>query len=305
MIGRAVERVGMAVLTVWIAASLAFFALEVIPGDAIVSQLTQSGASASAIEERRAEMGLTDPVWVRYGRFFDGVVRGDWGQSLLSHEPVVVTLARNLPPTITLAFSALLVATVAGIVVGVAGALKLPLISSLSRVVVSISLSMPIYWTGTIAIFVFTARLGLLPSAGAGRLSQLVLPVTVLAFHASGAVARVVQGNVATVLLADFVRTARSKGLSERQVLFGHALRAALLPVISVVALQAGFLLGGTVIVESLFVRPGIGRLLLDATLQQDYPVVLGVVLWSAAVYTLLNLAADVLFSLLDPRVSL
>ena len=305
MIGRAVERVGMAVLTVWIAASLAFFALEVIPGDAIVSQLTQSGASTSVIEERRAEMGLTDPVWVRYGRFFAGVVRGDWGQSLLSHEPVVVTLARNLPPTITLAFSALLVATVAGIVVGVAGALKLPLISSLSRVVVSISLSMPIYWTGTIAIFVFTARLGLLPSAGAGRLSQLVLPVTVLAFHASGAVARVVQGNVATVLLADFVRTARSKGLSERQVLFGHALRAALLPVISVVALQAGFLLGGTVIVESLFVRPGIGRLLLDATLQQDYPVVLGVVLWSAAVYTLLNLAADVLFSLLDPRVSL
>jgi ABC-type dipeptide/oligopeptide/nickel transport system permease component len=146
--------------------------------------------------------------------------------------------------------------------------------------------------------------LGLLPSGGAGRLSQLILPVMVLSFHTSGAIARVAQANMQVVLQADFIRTARAKGLSEPRVILTHAMRAALVPVMGVIALQAGFLLSGTVIVESLFVRPGVGRLLLDATIQQDYPVVLGVVVWSALIYSMVNLIADVLYPVFDPRVS-
>jgi peptide/nickel transport system permease protein len=295
--------VGM-MLTIWIAASLAFFALQVIPGDAITSQLVQSGVSDEEIADRRAVLGLTDPAWIRYLRFLRGIVQGDLGESLLSRESVNVALARNLIPTATLAISALVAACILGLLGGVLSALAIPLISPLSRLFTTIALSTPIYWTGTIAIFVFVAMLGLLPSGGAGRLSQLILPVMVLSFHTSGAIARVAQANMQVVLQADFIRTARAKGLSEPRVILAHAMRAALVPVMGVIALQAGFLLSGTVIVESLFVRPGVGRLLLDATIQQDYPVVLGVVVWSALIYSMVNLIADVLYPVFDPRVS-
>jgi ABC-type dipeptide/oligopeptide/nickel transport system permease component len=173
-----------------------------------------------------------------------------------------------------------------------------------ARVVTSLSLSTPIYWTGTIAIFVFSAQLDLLPSAGAGRLSQLILPVGVLGFHTSGAVARVTHANVRETLGADFVRAARAKGLPNHIVIWRHVLRASLLPVVTMIALQAGFLFSGTVITESLFVRPGIGRVLLDAIIRQDYPVVQGAAIFTALIYVLFNTLADGLYHLLDPRVT-
>ena len=302
---RIFERIVSASLIVWLAATIAFIALQVLPGDAILSQLTQSGATSEVIFARRAALGLTDPIWLRYIRFLTQALQGDLGQSLLSGEPVTQAIARNLGPTLTLAGAALAVASIAGVVLGVVGALDFPIISAAARIVVDIALSAPIYWTGTLAIFLFTAQLGLLPSAGAGRLSQLILPVTVLGFHTSGAIARVAQANMRMVFEADFIRTARAKGLHEYRVILRHGLRAGLPPVIGVIALQAGFLLSGTVITESLFVRPGIGRLLLDATAQQDYPIVQGVVIWSAMVYAGLGLAADMLYRLLDPRVVL
>lgn len=298
------ERLIGVLVTVWIGATLAFFALQIVPGDAISSQLVQSGASAEEIAVRRSLLGLDDPVSVRYLRFLGDMLRGDLDESLLSGEPVTAALARSLLPTATLAASALIVAVTLGIAAGVLAALDVPYLSPVARAINAIALSTPVYWTGTLAIFVFVAQLGLLPSAGAGRLSQLVLPVTVLGFHVSGGIARVTQANVQATLEADFVRTARAKGLHNSRVLANHVLRAALIPVVAVIALQAGFLLSGTVIVESLFVRPGIGRLLLDATIQQDYPIVLGVVVWSALVYSVLNMIADILQRLVDPRVT-
>jgi peptide/nickel transport system permease protein len=205
-----------------------------------------------------------------------------------------------LLPTLTLAVPALVLASVLGTVLGVVGALRG---GGLARVLTSLALSTPIYWTGTLAIYVFTVQLGVLPSAGAGRLSQLVLPVGVLGFHTAGAIARLTQTHVRAALNAAFVQVARSKGLRERQVLLRHVLRVGLLPIVQVIALQAGFLLSGTVITEMLFVRPGMGKLLYDSTLKQDYPVVQGIVIVSAVVYTLLNTLADLLYPLLDPRV--
>ncbi len=298
------NRIIAGLLTVWAAATLGFFALAVLPGDAIESQLARGGVDADIIAERRAALGLTDPVIVRYGRFIASLLRGDLGMSLLSGEPVSDAILRNMPPTLTLAASALLIASSTGILLGITSALTLLHLSRLTRFITNLSLSMPIYWTGTIAIYVFTVQLGLLPSADAGRLSQLVLPVAVLGFHTSGVIARVTQSNLSAALAEDFVRTARSKGLPERWVIGVHAFRVVLPSVVAVIALQAGFLLSGTVITETLFVRPGIGRLLLDAVFQQDYPVVLGVVVLSAGIYSVVSFLADGVVRLVDPRVT-
>ena len=291
-------------LIIWLAATLAFFALRVIPGDAIETQLIESGASASTIAERRAAAGLNAPLPAQYVDFLSGLWRGDLGVSLLDGRPVVQIILDHIEPTITLAISALAVAVSFGLVLGTFAALNVGWgISTVSRVLISLALSVPIYWTGTIAIFVFTVQLNLLPSAGAGRLSQLILPAGVLGFHTAGAIGQVIEASIRETLKMDFVRTAYAKGLRERAVMVRHVLRASLLPAVTVIAAQAGFLLGGVVITEALFNRPGIGSILLDATLLQNYPVVQGIVVWSAIVYALMNGLADLLYRLLDPRV--
>lgn len=291
-------------LIIWLAATLAFFALRVIPGDAIETQLIESGASASTIAERRAAAGLDDPLPAQYVDFLSGLWRGDLGVSLLDGRPVVQIILDHIEPTITLAISALAVAVSFGLALGTFAALNVGWgISTVSRVLISLALSVPIYWTGTIAIFVFTVQLNLLPSAGAGRLSQLILPAGVLGFHTAGAIGQVIEASIRETLKMDFVRTAYAKGLRERAVMVRHVLRASLLPAVTVIAAQAGFLLGGVVITEALFNRPGIGSILLDATLLQNYPVVQGIVVWSAIVYALMNGLADLLYRLLDPRV--
>ena len=291
-------------LIIWLAATLAFFALRVIPGDAIETQLIESGASASTIAERRAAAGLDAPLPAQYVDFLSGLWRGDLGVSLLDGRPVVQIILDHIEPTITLAISALAVAVSFGLALGTFAALNVGWgISTVSRVLISLALSVPIYWTGTIAIFVFTVQLNLLPSAGAGRLSQLILPAGVLGFHTAGAIGQVIEASIRETLKMDFVRTAYAKGLRERAVMVRHVLRASLLPAVTVIAAQAGFLLGGVVITEALFNRPGIGSILLDATLLQNYPVVQGIVVWSAIVYALMNGLADLLYRLLDPRV--
>jgi ABC-type dipeptide/oligopeptide/nickel transport system permease component len=291
-------------LIIWLAATLAFFALRVIPGDAIETQLVESGASAMTIAERRAAVGLGEPLPAQYLAFVSGLWRGDLGVSLLDGRPVTQIILDQLEPTITLATSTLVVAVSCGLLLGTLAAVRLGWgVSTTSRILISLALSVPIYWTGTLAIFVFTVQLNLLPSAGAGRLSQLILPASVLGFHTAGAIGQIVEASIRETLKADFARTARAKGLRERGVVIRHVLRASLLPALTAIATQAGFLLGGVVITETMFNRPGIGRVLLDATLRQNYPVVQGVVVWSAVVYALVNGLADVLYQLFDPRV--
>jgi ABC-type dipeptide/oligopeptide/nickel transport system permease component len=288
---------------VWLAATLAFFLLRVIPGDAIQTQLVESGASARTIAERRAAAGLDQPIGSQYLHFLVGLLRGDLGVSLLDGREVSTIIGEQLEPTVVLAASALVFALALGLSLGCLAALDVGWgISTVSQALISLGLSVPIYWTGTIAIFIFTAQLNLLPSGGAGRLSNLVLPAAVLGFHTAGAIGQVVQSSVRQTRHAEFVRTARAKGLSERAVILRHILRAGLLPVITVAAVQAGFLLSGVVITEALFNRPGIGRVLLDATLRQNFPVVQGIVVWSALIYAVINGLADVFSHTVDPR---
>lgn len=292
-------------LVLWLAATIAFFALRILPGDAIEAQLTQSGAGAETIALRRAELGLDAPLWVQYGQYLSGLLRGDLGYSLLSGQPVSEMIAQQLAPTASLALLALGWAVGLGLLLGSMGAVKIGGgLSTGARLLINLALSTPLFWTGSAAILIFSVWLDLLPSAGGGRWSQLVLPVGVLGFHTAGSIGRVTQVGIRTLYGADFVRTARAKGVSEIAIIAWHILPAAVPPLIAVIALQAGFLLGGTVITESMFVRPGIGRLLLDSTLRQDYPVVQGIVLLAALSYTLLNAAADFAQGLADPRLS-
>ena len=284
----------------WLAATLAFFALRLLPGDAITAQLVDSGASAAQIESRRAALGLDAPLFTQYTDWLVGVVSGDLGVSMLDGQPVNEIVARQVAPTISLALAALLVAILGGMTLGCAAGLG----SSSARFALNIALSAPIYWTGTLAIWVFALLLDWLPSSGDSGLTGLILPSAVLGFHTAGAIGRVIAAGVAETVNADFVFTARSKGLPEGLIVWRHILRASLLPAVSVIALQAGFLLGGVVITETLFNRPGIGRVLLDAVMRQDYPVVQGIVVWTAAVYIIVNAAADVITRQLDPRVA-
>lgn len=288
----------------WLAVTLAFFALRILPGDALQTQLIQSGAGTATIAQRRAALGLDQPVLTQYGDFLVRLTRGDLGVSLLDGRPVSEIIAQQALPTITLALAALVIAVLLGAVLGItAAAARRRWLAQSARRILDLALSVPLYWSGTLAVFLFAVFLDWLPSSGAGDLRHLLLPAALLGFHTAGAIGQMVRSSVSQTLGADFVRYARAKGLPERLVIGRHVLRASLAPVISVVALQAGFLLSGVVITESLFVRPGLGRVLLDATLQQNYPVVQGIVIWSALVYALANGAADILIAVIDPRV--
>lgn len=291
-----------AVFTLWLAATLVFFALRLLPGDGLLTQLIESGASPATVAERRAALGLDQPATAQYARFLGSLLRGDLGSSLLTGQPIVEIVAQQIGATAELALASLIVAIAVGLSLGAIAALSTSLLHALADAVIAFVLSAPIYWTGTLAIFIVTAQLGLLPSGGAGRLSQLVLPALVLGMQLSGSIGRVTQAALAETIHQPHVQTARAKGLRRAIVLAQHVARPALPVIIGQIGIQAAFLLGGAVVTESIFSRPGIGRLLLDATLRQDYPVVQGIVIWAAAVVIFANLIVDVAIVAIDPR---
>jgi ABC-type dipeptide/oligopeptide/nickel transport system permease component len=296
--------VGAALIVVWLAMTLAFIVLRYVPGDALDATMARAGVPEEEIAARRDELGLDDSLWRQYTAYLAGAARGDWGESLVSGQPVVEMIRQNLGPTVALATSALLIAVALGMTLGVvAGAGAWRGARYAAETVASLMLSTPIYWTATLAIYLFTVVLGVLPGVGGGDARHLVLPACVLGFHTAGSIAQVTARSVRDALAQDFVRTARAKGLPDLDVL-DHALRVGLLPVIAVVALQLGFLLGGAVITETIFARRGMGRVLLTAITNRDYPVIQGVVALSALLYSLVNALADVAYGLIDPRVS-
>jgi ABC-type dipeptide/oligopeptide/nickel transport system permease component len=298
------RRLCVALLTIWIAVSLAFVALRLLPGDAITAQLTQSGATESQIAARRALLGLDQPPLIQYGQTLGGLLRGDFGYSLVSGRPVTTMIAEQFGATVALALGGLIVAVVIGLGLGIAAALSR--LRFLAALITSLLLSSPVYWTGTLFIYLFSVQMRLLPSTGDGsELRFLILPWLVLGLSLAGGLARLTASSIAQYRDADFIRTARSKGLRERRVITRHMLRASLPPVVTLVALQTGFLLGGTVITEMLFVRRGIGQVLLTAVNDRDFPVVQGMVVLSAVIYSLANAIADLLAALLDPRLTI
>jgi len=303
-----------AVASAWLAVTVTFVLLRLLPGDGLTAQLRESGAPDSVIAERQAALGLDAPLPVQYGRYIAALLRGDLGVSLLNGQPVSELMGAQVWATVELAIASLMVGTVLGVGIGYVGgqsALQRYKVSSravpdglrnIAGIVATVALSAPVMWTGTLAVWLFAARLDWLPAGGAGRLSQLILPALVLGFATAGGVAQVTQRALGAIGREAFVQTAIAKGLSEWVVGFRHVLRVALPLIITQMSIQAGFLLSGAVVTESMFSRPGIGRLLLDAVLRQDYLLVQGIVVWMSLVVIAATALADGLALLTDAR---
>jgi ABC-type dipeptide/oligopeptide/nickel transport system permease component len=293
-----------AIPVLWGVATLVFVILRLLPGDPAALMLSEAGASAQAIAELRAQLGLDESVLAQYGRYIAQLAQGDLGTSLFTHRSVVTTIAEQLPSTIELAVSAMIVATVLGTTLGILAAVKHGTWLDVFIMAISVTgISMPIFWSAMLLIWLFALLLGWLPATGQGGIRHLVLPALVLGFASAGAITRLARTSLLEVMDQDFVNTARAKGLAESTVLLRHALKNAFIPVTSMIGLQFGFLLGGTVVIETIFSRPGIGRLMVNAILWKDMPLVQGIVLLIALVYTLVNLATDVAYAYLDPRI--
>lgn len=283
-------------MTIWLAITLAFFALRLLPGNVIDAQLHGSGLPQATIDARKASLGFDKPLIIQYVNYIIGLPFGNWGQSLYTGQTVGEALSNRLPSTLSLASISMVLAIILGVMLGIFSGIPSK-ITQVSRLIIDLSLGIPIYFTATILLFVVAARVG-------GLQSGLFLPVMALGFHTSGAIARVIETNLSAVQQAPFIQTAKAKGLPRKVIIYRHMLRIVLLPTIPVMALQAGILFSGTVITEVIFGRAGLGLLLLDATLQQDYPIVQGVVVLTAITYIIFNTLADILTQLLDPRLS-
>jgi ABC-type dipeptide/oligopeptide/nickel transport system permease component len=283
---------------------LVFGALYLVPGDAIDSMLAETGARAQDIVRLRHEFGLDQPFLTQYTTFVSRAVRGDFGRSLRLRIPVLDAIREQLSATLELTFGALLVSIVIGLSLGIVAAVKSgSWIDTITMVVSLIGVSMPIFWSGLLLIFLFSLRLGWLPSAGTGGIRALILPAFALGFSGAAIIARVTRSSLLEVLGREYVRTARAKGLAERIVVLRHALRNAMISVITIVGLQFGALLGGAVVVEVVFGRQGIGFLAAESIRTQDFPMVQGTVLIASLAFVLVNLLVDLSYGLFDPRI--
>jgi ABC-type dipeptide/oligopeptide/nickel transport system permease component len=278
--------------------------LHLLPGDPVALMLHQSGGSAETMARLRHQLGLDLPVWQQYLIFLGNAVHGDFGSSIFQNRPVIRIIAEQLPSTIELTVSAMAVAVLLGGSLGCLAAVRRDSwVDRLCMLVASVGVAMPVFWMGLLAIFTFSFSLGWFPVTGQGGLERLVLPAAVLGLGSAAAIARLVRSSLLEVLRQDYVRTARAKGLSDSVVTFRHALRNALIPTVTVIGLQIGTLLGGTVVIETIFARQGLGRLAVESILAKDFPVVQGTVLLAAVIYLAINLVVDLSYAVLDPRI--
>jgi peptide/nickel transport system permease protein len=286
---------------------ISFALLNLAPGDpaGILLRLQQPGTEPprEAVLALRQELGLNDPLPLRYGRWLLGALRGDLGKSYRSGEAVAAELVQRLPATLLLAGTSLALATLIGIPLGVFAAVwRGSPVDGLSRLLALLGAAVPSYFLALLLILIFGVTLQWLPTIGYGSLPQLVLPALTLAVGSSAQLMRLTRASMLEVVQQDYVRTARAKGLRERRVIGAHALKNALLPVVTVLGMNLGYLLGGTVIVETIFSWPGVGKYAIDAIFLRDYPVIQGFVLYMAVIFLLVNLLVDMTYRWLDPR---
>jgi ABC-type dipeptide/oligopeptide/nickel transport system permease component len=304
MVGYVLRRLAGALLMLLAVSLIVFILLDVAPGDA-AHTLAGDLASQEQLAAVRHELGLDQPLLVRYARFVEGVVlRGDLGASIVSGRPVAVLLAERFGATLKLALAALGLALAVGLLLGTLAAVRAGGYLDLAVMAgATLGESLPSFWAALLLIQVFALQLGWLPVVGAGSPKHLVLPAVTLALPAIALLARLARSCLLDVRSADFVRTARAKGLGPLLVWRDHLFRNAILPVITILGLYLGHVLGGAFIVETIFAWPGLGRLVVQAIFDRDVPVVVGAVLLIALIYQGLNLAVDLLHALLDPRV--
>lgn len=282
---------------------LTFMLIHLVPGDPVEVMLGESANMADR-EALRADLGLDKPLIQQFGSYLVKLAQGDFGHSIHTKTPIIELIKTRYPATVKLALLSLLIGLLAGVPLGVYAALKANHWQDFVVTIVSVRLSaMPAFWLGPILMLVFAVWLGWLPVSGMDSSSSIILPAVTLGFGLSAILTRMTRTSLLEVLNDDYIRTARAKGLNERTVILRHALRAALLPIITIVGLQMGSLLAGTVITETIFSWDGIGRLLVESIEKRDYPVTQACVLVVALSYVVVNLLTDLLYRLADPRV--
>ena len=277
---------------------LVFSILQLVPGDPALT-VAGMGASESDIAVIRQQLGLDQPVWVQFFTWISGIVQGDWGVSIVSREPVLPILLSRLAMTLLLAVAGMFIASVIGVALGVNAALRA------NTVIALLGVSAPIFWIGMLLQLLFSIQLGLLPATGSGTFWHLILPAIAIGGNSIGIIMRMTRSSLLEVLRQDFVRTARAKGLRRHVVTYKHALRNAFIPVVTVIGVQFAYLMGGAVLIETVFVWPGIGKLLADSVFRRDFPVVQGAILMIGFLFVLVNMVVDLAYSLIDPRIRL
>lgn len=303
MLGYLLRRVLQALPVLFLVATLVFSLIHFIPGDPAQLMLGE-GARQDDVRVLRERLGLDRPLGEQYLDFLGGLVRGDLGRSLVSDRPVADVVLEHYPATLELAVAGMLVALVLALPLGVLAALRRDgWIDHGSRFLALLGVSIPNFWLGPVLILVFSIYLGLLPVSGRGSWAHLVLPAFTLGTALAGLLTRMVRSSLAEELRKPYLVTARAKGLGRRRVVARHALTNALIPVVTVVGLQFGALLTGTIITETIFSWPGLGRLLIQSIRLRDYPMVQAGVLIIATTYVLVNLATDLVYAWLDPRI--
>ena len=303
MIAFIIRRLLLTLPVVWIVLTLVFGLIHMVPGDP-VAQMLGEGASVTEVERLRHELGLDKPLLEQYRTYLAGLLHGDLGNSFRNQEPVARSILTRYPATIELAAAAAIFSLLIAVPLGVIGAVRRG--RAADRFVGLASLlgvSLPNFALGPMLILLFSIALGLLPVSGRDGLSHLILPAVTLASGLAATTTRMVRGSMLEEIRQDYVRTARAKGLNERVVLFRHALKNGLIPVITVLGLQAGMLLAGAIITETIFSWPGLGRLTVQAINARDYPLIQGCILAIALTYIVINLATDFLYSVVDPRI--
>lgn len=307
------RRLSLMVIVLFLVSVIVFGLVNILPGDPAMLMLGVE-ATPETLEALREEMGLNDPVYVRYFDWVSGVIQGDLGYSIQDHSPVMEILVNKIPVTLELTVMSFLIAIMIALPIGIISAIrKGSALDYTSTIFALTGVSLPSFWLGILLIYVFAITLGWFPPSGYVPLGEnflksimlMLLPAITLGTRMSAEMMRMIRSSLLEVLESDFIRTGYAKGLLERSVVFGHALKNALIPVLTVSGLQLTTLFGGTVIVETIFAVPGLGRLILDSILTRDYPVVQGVVLFMAFSVVCINFFIDILYSILDPRIKL
>jgi peptide/nickel transport system permease protein len=297
------RRLGHAALTLAGVSVLVFVILRVIPGDP-AKMLLPEGAPQSAVEALNRHLGLREPLPVQYWIFLRSVVRGDFGESFQYRAPALAVVVERLPATLHLALAAMALTVLAGVSLGILAAVRRGTAYDYAGTVLAVlGQSLPNFWLGIMLILLFGVTLRWLPTSGFQGWAHLVLPAVTLASFPTALVARLTRSSLLEILGREYIRTGRAKGLAERVVVLRHALKNATIPVITVLGLQIGTLLGGAVITESVFAWPGMGKLVVDAIFFRDFPVVQTILILSATIFVLINLVVDLLYTVLDPRI--
>jgi peptide/nickel transport system permease protein len=299
-----VRRLIHALFVIFLVLTVVFF-LTRLSGDPVHFFVPMDTARAD-LDEIRERHGFNDPLYVQYGRFMADAVRGDFGESLRQRDPATSLVLQRIPATLELGAAALLFSIILGVPLGIFSAIhRGSLADKASTLIAVLGLSVPAFWMGLLLILLFSVNLGWLPTSGRGSWQQLLMPMFTLAAFSIARYARLSRSTMLDVLGQDYIRTGRAKGLSENKIIWIHALKNASIPLLTITGLQAGYMLGGAVIVEQIFAWPGMGRLLVQSLLNRDYPVVMAAIVFVAIIYTMASLLTDLAYAWANPEVRL